>query len=93
MSKDCPVSDRDVRMWFMTTDLTRARDAFRVVEGILQTREQFQPKRKPRSDAGAKRKPRREPPPFDRSREDMREPADPEQEAADVMFDLKELGK
>jgi hypothetical protein len=36
-------------------DLAQAQDTFRVVEGILQTREQFQPKRKKRSDAGKSR--------------------------------------
>lgn len=45
----------DIRKWFMTVDLEQARDTFRVVEGIIQTREQFQPKRKQRSDAGKKR--------------------------------------
>jgi hypothetical protein len=49
------MDERDVRVWFMKTDLEQARDTFRVVEGIIQTREQFQTKRKTRSDAGKKR--------------------------------------
>jgi hypothetical protein len=45
----------DIRMWFMKVDLAQAQDTFRVVEGIIQTREQFQPKRKRRKDAGKPR--------------------------------------
>ena len=52
------IEEYDIRIWFMKTDLEQARDTFRVVEGILQTREEFTPKRKRRSDAG---KPREEP--------------------------------
>jgi hypothetical protein len=55
MPEDRELDERDVRVWFMKADLTQARDTFRVVEGILQTREQFQPKRKKRSDAGKSR--------------------------------------
>jgi hypothetical protein len=46
------MDERDVRTWFMKVDLAQARDTYRVVEGILETREQFQPKRKQRSDKG-----------------------------------------
>jgi hypothetical protein len=49
------IEEYDIRMWFMKVDLAQAQDTFRVVEGILQTREQFQPKRKKRSDAGKSR--------------------------------------
>ena len=49
------IEEYDIRIWFMKTDLDQARDTFRVVEGIIQTREQFQPKRKRRSDAGKSR--------------------------------------
>lgn len=49
------IEEFDIRMWFMKVELEQARDTFRVVEGIIQTREQFQPKRKTRSDAGKKR--------------------------------------
>jgi hypothetical protein len=49
------IDEYEIRQWFMTVDLEQARDTFRVVEGILQTREQFQPKRKKRSDAGKSR--------------------------------------
>lgn len=45
----------DIRRWFMIVDLEQARDTFRVVEGILEMRQTAQPKRKRRSDAGAKR--------------------------------------
>lgn len=45
----------DIRAWFMKVDLEQARDTFRVVEGIIQTREQFAPKRRTRKDAGKKR--------------------------------------
>ena len=46
------MDEYDVRRWFMAADLKQAQDTFRVVEGILQTRESMQPKRKRRSDAG-----------------------------------------
>ncbi len=49
------IDERDIRLWFMKTDLEQAEDTFRVVEGIIETRKQFQPKRKPRADAGQKR--------------------------------------
>jgi hypothetical protein len=49
------IEEIDIRMWFMKVDLEQAQDTFRVVEGIIQTREQFQPKRKKRSDAGQSR--------------------------------------
>jgi hypothetical protein len=45
------MDERDVRLWFMKTELEQAEDTFRVVEGIIQTRKEFQPKRKRRSDA------------------------------------------
>jgi hypothetical protein len=49
------IDERDVRLWFMKTDLEQAEDTFRVVEGIIETRKEFQPKRKKRSDAGTQR--------------------------------------
>jgi hypothetical protein len=49
------IDERDVRLWFMKTDLEQAEDTFRVVEGIIETRKEFQPKRKKRSDAGTKK--------------------------------------
>lgn len=52
---DHEIDERDVRLWFMKTDLAQAEDTFRVVEGILETRKEFQPKRKKRSDAGQSR--------------------------------------
>lgn len=55
MPEDRPIDEMDIRIWFMKTDLDQARDTFRVVEGIIQTREQFQPARKKRSDAGKSR--------------------------------------
>ena len=55
MSNDREIDERDIRLWFMKTDLAQAQDTFNVVDGILQTREQYQPKRKRRSDAGTKR--------------------------------------
>jgi len=32
------IDERDVRLWFMKTDLEQAEDTFRVVEGIIETR-------------------------------------------------------
>jgi hypothetical protein len=58
MPEDREIDERDIRVWFMKTDLEQAQDTFRVVEGIIQTREQFQPKRKKRSDAGQTREPK-----------------------------------
>jgi hypothetical protein len=55
------IDERDVRLWFMKTDLEQAEDTFRVVEGIIETRKEFQPKRKKRSDAGQQRIELREP--------------------------------
>jgi hypothetical protein len=49
------IEEYDIRRWFRTVDLVQARDTYRVVEGILETREQFQPKRAKRKDAGNKR--------------------------------------
>ena len=49
------LEEHDVRIWFMKTELEQAEDTFRVVQGIIETRKQFQPKRKRRSDAGVKR--------------------------------------
>lgn len=57
MSTDRELDERDVRIWFMKVDLDQAKDTFRVVEGIIQTREEYQPKRKQRSDSGVKRAP------------------------------------
>jgi len=50
------IEEMDIRQWFMRVDLEQAKDTFRVVEGIIQTRELFQPTRKRRSDAGKPRK-------------------------------------
>lgn len=50
-----PLDERAIRLWFMQTDLEQAEDTFRVVEGIIETRKEFQPKRKKRSDAGQPR--------------------------------------
>ncbi len=52
---DHEMDERDVRVWFMKTDLVQAKDTFRVVQGIIETREAFEPKRKKRSDAGQAR--------------------------------------
>ena len=49
------IEEYDIRVWFMKVDLEQARDTFRVVEGILQTRVEYQPARKKRSDAGKPR--------------------------------------
>jgi hypothetical protein len=49
------IEEYDIRRWFMSVDLTQARDTFRVVEGIIETRESMQPKRKRRKDAGTKK--------------------------------------
>lgn len=49
------IDERDIRLWFMKTDLVQAEDTFRVVEGIIETRKEFQPKRKKRSDSGESR--------------------------------------
>ena len=50
-----PTDEFDIRKWFMTVDLEQAKDTYRVIEGIIQTREEYQPKRKKRSDAGKSR--------------------------------------
>jgi|HubBroStandDraft_3_1064219.scaffolds.fasta_scaffold373351_2 hypothetical protein len=55
MADDREIDERDVRIWFMKADLDQAKDTFRVIEGIIQTREEYQPKRKKRSDAGKSR--------------------------------------
>ena len=52
---DHELDERDVRMWFMKIELAQAEDTFRVVEGILETRRAFEPKRKKRSDAAVPR--------------------------------------
>lgn len=52
---DREIDERDVRVWFMKADLEQALDTYRVIEGILETRKEFQPKRKRRSDAGQSR--------------------------------------
>jgi hypothetical protein len=49
------IEEYDIRKWFMTVDLEQAVDTYRVVAGIIETRQVFEPKRKRRSDAGAKR--------------------------------------
>ena len=58
MPEDRAIDERDIRIWFMKTELEQARDTYRVVEGILQVRMEAQPelkKRKKRSDAGVAR--------------------------------------
>lgn len=55
MANDHELDERDVRLWFMKTELAQAEDTFRVIEGILETRRAFEPKRKKRSDAGVPR--------------------------------------
>lgn len=49
------LDEYDVRRWFMAAPLEEARDTFRVVEGIIETRTAMQPKRARRSDAGKPR--------------------------------------
>lgn len=44
-----------IRRWFMAAPIEEARDTFRVVEGIIETRTEMQPKRQRRSDAGKPR--------------------------------------
>jgi hypothetical protein len=44
-----------IREWFMRVDLEQARDTIKVCEVIIDARLAMQPKRKRRSDAGAKR--------------------------------------
>ncbi len=51
------IDERAIRLWFMKTDLMQAGDTLNVCIGIIETRRQAQPTRKPRSDAGTKRKP------------------------------------
>ena len=49
------LDEYDVRRWFMAVDLEQAQDTFRVVEGIIETRQAMQPKRARRKDAGKPR--------------------------------------
>lgn len=49
------IDEFDIRQWFMHVELAQAQDTFRVVRGIIEAREQLQPKRKRRSDAGMKK--------------------------------------
>lgn len=49
------LDEYEIRRWFMAAELEQARDTFRVVEGIIETRMEMQPKRARRSDAGTKR--------------------------------------
>lgn len=49
------LDERDIRVWFCKADLDQALDTFRVVEGILQARQEAQPVRKRRRDAGKPR--------------------------------------
>jgi hypothetical protein len=49
------LDEYDIRRWFMATELDQARDTFRVVEGIIETRTAMTPKRQRRSDAGKSR--------------------------------------
>lgn len=49
------LDEYEIRRWFMAVDIEQARDTFRVVEGIIETRLEMQPKRMRRSDAGTKR--------------------------------------
>ena len=49
------LDEYDIRRWFMAAELEQAADTFRVVEGIIETRQAMQPKRARRKDAGVKR--------------------------------------
>ena len=49
------IDEHDIRQWFKTVDLEQAQDTFRVVEGIIETRQAMQPKRARRKDAGKPR--------------------------------------
>lgn len=51
----CIVGEHDVRQWFTKVSLEQARDTYRVVEGIIETRQAMQPKRARRKDAGKPR--------------------------------------
>jgi hypothetical protein len=55
LSEPRAIEEFDIRLWFVKTDLEQALDTFRVVEGILQARQEAQPARKRRRDAGVKR--------------------------------------
>jgi hypothetical protein len=55
LGSDGMLEELDIRHWFCAVDLEQALDTFRVVEGILQARQEAQPKRKRRSDAGTKK--------------------------------------
>lgn len=55
MSEPREIDEMDIRRWFITEDLEQARDTFRVCEGILEARQEAQPTRKKRADAGTKR--------------------------------------
>ena len=49
------LEEYDIRRWFMAAELEQAIDTFRVVEGIIETRQSMQPKRARRKDAGKPR--------------------------------------
>jgi len=42
------LEERDVRMWFIKTELTQAADTANVVQGIIETRRNAQPKQRRR---------------------------------------------
>lgn len=46
------IDEREIRLWFMKTELAQAVDTLNVCQGIIETRKEFQPTRKKRSDAG-----------------------------------------
>jgi hypothetical protein len=50
----------DIRQWFMHVELQQAEDTMRAAEVIIEMRQAMKPKRKRRSDAGAKRGPERD---------------------------------
>jgi hypothetical protein len=49
------LDELDIRRWFVSVDLEQARDTLNVCRGIVETRMEAQPKRKPRSDKGQSR--------------------------------------
>ena len=51
------IDEYDIRRWFMTADLRQVADTLNVCRGIVETREQMQPKRVRRRDSGTKRPP------------------------------------
>lgn len=46
------IDEFDIRQWFKTCELEQANDTFKVVEGILEMRNEAKPQRRRRKDAG-----------------------------------------